>query len=104
MKIKKIVIICICGMGLVGLTVIYNMNKTRNNELPSVINSNTQTESCIWIDVKGAVRYPNIYCLPQGSIVEDAISIAGGITTGANMSSVNRVAKINEEMILNIPY
>lgn len=58
----------------------------------------------IVVDVKGAVKNPNIYRLDEGGIVEDAINLAGGITSEADLSKVNRAEELvnNQEVIIPI--
>ena len=57
----------------------------------------------IVVDVKGAVKNPNIYTLDEGSIVEDAINIAGGITDEADLISINRAEKLSDNQEVIIP-
>lgn len=57
----------------------------------------------IVVDVKGAVKKPNIYKLDEGSIVEDAINIAGGTTNEADLVRINRAERLSDNQEVIIP-
>lgn len=57
----------------------------------------------IVVDVKGGVKRPNIYRLDEGSIVEDAIKIAGGTTSEADLIKINRAEKLSDNQEVIIP-
>src|SRR3954447_23300031 len=46
------------------------------------------------VDVGGAVRRPGVYRLPSSDRVEDALHSAGGATSRADLSQINRAAKL----------
>src|SRR5690242_11426598 len=48
------------------------------------------------VDVSGAVRKPGVYRLSAGSRVEDALQRAGGPTHRADLTQVNRAAKVED--------
>ncbi|MFD2926032.1 helix-hairpin-helix domain-containing protein [Halobacillus naozhouensis] len=52
------------------------------------------------VDVKGEVARPGIYELEAGLRVNDAISMAGGMTKEADQTSVNLAQKIVDEMVI----
>ncbi|MDU2851870.1 MAG: helix-hairpin-helix domain-containing protein [Clostridium sp.] len=56
----------------------------------------------IVVDVKGGVKRPNIYRLDEGSIVEDAIKIAGGTTSEADLIKINRAEKLSDNQEIPI--
>lgn len=53
--------------------------------------------------VAGCVRCPNVYTLPRGSRIVDAIRVAGGIKPGANLESLNLAAKIEDGSRVFVP-
>lgn len=57
----------------------------------------------IVVDVKGAVRLPGVYALPEGSRVRDAISEAGGLTEAADRDRINLAARLVDAMVVYIP-
>lgn len=55
----------------------------------------------IVVEIKGEVVKPNIYWLEEGSIIEDLINKAGGVTKEADLSSINRAEElVNHESIV----
>lgn len=55
----------------------------------------------VTVEIKGEVKNPKVYTLEEGAIINDLIDIAGGLTSEANISNINR-AKIlkNEDLII----
>ncbi len=51
--------------------------------------SPSQSPSEIYVHVAGEVQLPGLYKLPQGSRVADAIKLAGGATSEADIDSLN---------------
>lgn len=54
--------------------------------------------------IKGAVKYPGILVVEQGSRVADLIEDAGGPDEGADFNSVNLARKVQDEEMIHIPY
>ncbi len=54
------------------------------------------------IDIKGAVKNPGVYRLNEGSIINDAIKLAGGLKSGASTKYINLSKKVSDEMVLTI--
>ena len=57
----------------------------------------------IYVDIGGAVKKPMLARLPGGSRVEDAIRAAGGLTSDADLSMVNRAAVVSDGEKIYIP-
>src|SRR3954471_24308443 len=55
------------------------------------------------VDVAGAVRRPGVYRLESGARVEDALQRAGGATHRADLSQVNRAAKLEDGRQILVP-
>ncbi|MDI3327014.1 MAG: ComEA family DNA-binding protein [Alicyclobacillaceae bacterium] len=55
------------------------------------------------VDVKGAVRNPGVYVLPQGARVREAVEAAGGVSEGADLSGINLAAKVEDGALIRIP-
>ena len=55
------------------------------------------------IDVAGAVRKPGVYRMAQGDRVEDALEKAGGATAHADLSQINRAAKLEDGRQILVP-
>lgn len=62
----------------------------------------------IVVDVQGAVEKPGVYTLPQDSRVNDALALAGGISSeadkGAVAKGINLASPLLDGMKLYIPY
>ncbi len=55
------------------------------------------------VDVAGAVRLPGVYRLAAGSRVEEALRRAGGATPHADLSQINRAAKLEDGRQVLVP-
>lgn len=51
----------------------------------------------------GAVRSPDVYPLPAGSIVRDALIAAGGPAEGADLTRVNLAREVHDQDYIYIP-
>lgn len=63
----------------------------------------TVTPVPLRVHVLGAVRAPDVYELPAGSIVRDAIEAAGGLTGSAAADSLNLAGLLNDGQQLYVP-
>jgi competence protein ComEA len=61
------------------------------------------TESPIRVHVAGAVQFPGVYALPQGSIVQEVVDAAGGALAEAELGAVNLAAKLSDGTQVFIP-
>ncbi|RRG17390.1 hypothetical protein D3P96_07875 [Weissella viridescens] len=59
--------------------------------------------SVIHVDVKGAVKSPNVYLFNQNERIQDAIRRAGGIIPQAETKDVNLAQKLTDGLMLYIP-
>ena len=57
----------------------------------------------IMVHVAGRVRFPNVYLVPPGSRVIDAVKAAGGSLSDANLDAVNLAAKVKDGDKIMIP-
>jgi competence protein ComEA len=55
------------------------------------------------VDVSGAVRRPGVYRLPAGSRVAEALRRAGGATRRADLTQINRAAKLEDGRQVLVP-
>ncbi|WP_245804825.1 helix-hairpin-helix domain-containing protein [Halobacillus hunanensis] len=75
----------------------------QESEVPPIGEDRTDTttaEQKMVVDVKGEVARPGIYKLETGLRVNDAITMAGGMTKEADQTSVNLAQKIVDEMVI----
>lgn len=85
------------------------------NESVSAVSENSFYSECeesyveettinISVYVCGAVNSPGVYDIPQGSILNDAIMLAGGFAENAACDYVNLVYRIEDNISVYIPY
>ncbi len=55
------------------------------------------------VDVKGAVARPGLYSLPRGSILQDALTAAGGALPNANLNALNLAQALNDNDLVTVP-
>jgi competence protein ComEA len=55
------------------------------------------------VDVAGAVRHPGVYHLSAGARVNDALRRAGGTTRRADLTQINRAAKLEDGRQVLVP-
>jgi competence protein ComEA len=55
------------------------------------------------VDVAGAVHRPGVYRMASGARVEDALKRAGGATPHADLSQINRAAKLEDGRQVLVP-
>jgi competence protein ComEA len=63
----------------------------------------TPTPALINVYVSGAVNKPDVYALPIGSLVKDAVAKAGGATAEADLDHVNLALKLSDQMQVYVP-
>ncbi len=63
----------------------------------------TATASPLPIYVSGAVQRPDVYRLPQGSIVKDALVAAGGPAPDADLERINLAAPLTGGQQVHVP-
>lgn len=59
-------------------------------------------EEKIKVDIKGAIKKPGVYELNKGSVVFDAITIAGGLTASGVTTNINLSKKLSDEMVIYV--
>lgn len=77
-----------------------NLSKEENKEGGETIKLK---DNRIVVDIKGEVKNQGVYYLSEGSIVEDLIKEAGGITNKASLDLVNRAEKLTNNKCIVIP-
>lgn len=61
------------------------------------------TSGRVRVYVTGAVVNSDVYVLPQGSIIKDAILAAGGLTTDADPERINQALELKDQQQIHIP-
>ncbi|NMA51235.1 MAG: competence protein ComEA [Mollicutes bacterium] len=55
-----------------------------------------------YVDIKGEVASPGVYEINEGFIINDVISLAGGLTETADLSKINLSKKVSDEDVIYI--
>lgn len=71
--------------------------------VPTPTSLPTPTPAPIRVHVAGAVRQPAVYELPPGSIVQDAVNIAGGPAADADLDRVNLAVELRDQQQVYVP-
>ena len=61
------------------------------------------TPSRVRVYVSGAVVAPDVYELPLGALVRDAVLAAGGGTTDAELTQINLAQEVKDQSQVNVP-
>lgn len=62
--------------------------------------SGAAEEATVYVQVTGAVKYPGVYELPEGSRVFEAIEKAGGMTDDARAESINQALEVSDGQLI----
>ena len=57
----------------------------------------------LFVDIKGAIKHPDVYKMNNGDRVIDIISRAGGFLKQADETAINLAQKLQDEMVIIVP-
>jgi competence protein ComEA len=63
----------------------------------------TPTPALVRVYITGAVVKSDVYFLPQGSIIKDAIAAAGGLTSEADLIQINQAQELADQQHIHVP-
>lgn len=63
----------------------------------------TPTPAPVRVYVTGAIAQSDVYFLPPGSIVKDAITAAGGFTPDADKERINQALELQDQQQIHVP-
>lgn len=69
---------------------------------PPIVIEDVVSELPIAVDVRGAVISPGVYELPAGARMQDAIRSSGGLTSEADLSTVNLARRLRDGEVVVI--
>ena len=115
-KTKRILLFCTLGL-IIVFGIIYWSSKQKKTQLREIEPVSEIQESSvqpriteessgtIGVHVTGAVMYPDqVYFMPEGSRVADAINQAGGAIEGADLSLLNLAAYLKDGQRIRVPF
>jgi len=104
------IFIIILVLSAIGYGILYN-NEEKNNikfeeeiiQIEESVESVIVEKSKIFVDISGEVNSPGLYELDEGSRINDAINVAGGVTENACLDDVNLAYILSDGMKVTIP-
>jgi len=96
------------AIGIVGLVVMNIVSLSAEPQTTTMVTSKQETVQStytgfVFVDIKGAVQYPEVYMVPANARINDVIEMAGGLLSTADLTEVNLAKMVYDQMIINIP-
>lgn len=66
-------------------------------------NKPAQTSELLAIDIQGAVKKAGVYRVKKGTIVQEALNLAGGLNANADIKQINQAQRVSDQMQLYVP-
>lgn len=113
-NVKSIILAFVCSLVLIiGGLFYFNQNKTEDYSGVSFSNISNETnnkdekaenrhDEKIFVDVKGAVKYPGVFETTKDKRVKDLIEEAGGLLDDADTSTLNLSQKVKDQMVIYV--
>lgn len=105
-----ILLVAVLALGTgIGVFIGSRIPSSNPVQVPQVIDDESPSDSAsstpvlINVYVTGAVAHPDVYALPTGAIVKDALTIAGGSTKDADLVAVNLAARLQDGDQVTVP-
>lgn len=76
-------------------------NEEVNEE--SETNTNSAPNETWYVDIKGAIKVPQVVPVTPGMRVHDVVEMAGGVTGEADQSQVNLAQLVTDQMVIYVP-
>ncbi|MGD8474934.1 MAG: ComEA family DNA-binding protein [Anaerolineae bacterium] len=100
-------------LGIVGvaLTAVIFIQVLKPSPQPVILSTATPTPAqlatptpyTLHVYVTGAIQRPDVYLLPEGSIVKDAVEAAGGATEEADLERINLALPVTDGQQVHVP-
>lgn len=69
----------------------------------SETNANSAANETWYVDIKGAIKVPQVVPVTPGMRVHDVVEMAGGVTGEADQSQVNLAQLVTDQMVIYVP-
>lgn len=66
-------------------------------------NANSAPNETWYVDIKGAIKVPQVVPVTPGMRVHDVVEMAGGVTGEADQSQVNLAQLVTDQMVIYVP-
>jgi competence protein ComEA len=95
------------GLAAVGLVaaiaVVYALFQALDERsAPPIVIEDAAATMPVVVEVRGQVGAPGVYELPPGARLQDAIAVAGGLTSDADLSTVNLARRLRDGELIVI--
>jgi competence protein ComEA len=110
-RCRAYVIICSVISFIAGGVIVYFTTHAAAPSTPIIVSTPLPTPTSnpmptltpIRVHITGAVVQPDVYELPPGSIVQEAIEAAGGPTSDADLSCINLALELQDHQQVYVP-
>ena len=89
---------------LITLLCISSLSCSENSYIVDDTPIGNESSNMLIIDLKGAIRIPNIYTVKEGTILYELINLAGGLDKNADVSNINLALILQENQMITIPF
>ena len=96
-------------IGLLGFFYFNNQTEIKDSQVYQPLNEeinsikNTSNEEIYYAEIRGEVRFPNVYQIRENEILKTLIDKAGGLTAEADISEINQAALVEKNSLIIIP-
>ena len=101
------IIIVLLGLSLIGAGLLTSKTSFFKDSEVQIINASPAASAEIIVEISGQVEKPGVYKLPNGSRIDDLLTVSGGLSVNANRElldkTLNRAAKLIDGQKLYIP-
>ena len=107
-RYRGYILITVINLIILGGVIVF-LRRTQPPELivtspsPTATPLPTPTPRPLQVYVSGAVSHPDVYELPAGSIVKDAIEVAGDATSEADLDRINLALSVIDGQHIYVP-
>ena len=113
-NVKSIILAFVCSLiVIIGGLFYFNQSKTEDYSGVSFSNISNETnnkdekaedkhDEKIFVDVKGAVKYPGVFETTKDKRVKDLIEEAGGLLDDADTATLNLSQKVKDQMVIYV--
>ena len=103
--IIPLIVVLIISLGIITTLNLLNKEEDIEESYISYIEPSTTTTidtNMFYVDLKGAVKKPGVYKVKQGTIINELIELAGGLTKNAYTDNINLSKKLAEESVIYV--
>lgn len=106
---KKYIAYGIIVIGMLGFFYFNNQTEVKDTQVYQPLNEegsnikHTDTDEVYYAEIRGEVRFPNVYQIRENEILKTLIDKAGGLTEAADISKINQAALVEKNSLIVIP-